>query len=90
MGSDLIEHRAATVLSVVASKSYNTFLTNINALYEYKIGFVPAGYAHRPDLISNLFFGTPAYWWLLMEVNNVTDPFEGFDVGDRILIPQIA
>tara|TARA_R100000152_G_C6781171_1_gene215113 strand:- start:3921 stop:4226 length:306 start_codon:yes stop_codon:yes gene_type:complete len=55
-----------------------------------KIGRVPAGFEHRPDLISNVFFGTPGYWWYLMLVNGVTDPFEGFNSGDQILIPVIS
>jgi hypothetical protein len=53
------------------------------------VGYIPAGYEHRPDLISNLFYGSPKNWWLLMLVNSVEDPFEGFNVGDSILIPKI-
>jgi hypothetical protein len=55
-----------------------------------RVGKIPAGFEHRPDLISNLFFGTPGYWWYLMLVNGVTDPFEGFNSGDQILIPVTA
>ena len=50
---------------------------------------IPAGFEHRPDLISNVFYGSPSNWWLLMLVNGISDPFEGFNVRDRILIPKI-
>jgi len=55
-----------------------------------KVGVIPAGFEHRPDLISNIFFGTPGYWWYLMLVNGITDPFEGFNSGDQILIPIMS
>ena len=57
--------------------------------FDYEVGYVPAGYEHRPDLISNVFYGTPKNWWLLMLVNSITDPFEGFNENDQILIPKI-
>ena len=40
-------------------------------------------------LISNLFYGSPKYWWLLMLVNNITDPSEGFVLNEKILIPKM-
>jgi len=52
------------------------------------VGFVTAGFEHTPDLLSNVFYGSPDKWWLLMLVNNINDPFEGFKVQDRILIPK--
>jgi len=54
-----------------------------------EVGNIPVGFEHRPDLISNLFYGTPENWWILMLANGVTDPFEGFNVGDRIVIPKL-
>ena len=56
---------------------------------EQEIAYVPPGYEHRPDLLSYLFYGSVTKDWLLMMVNNIVDPFQGFNVGDRILIPKI-
>tara|TARA_R110002020_G_scaffold40484_1_gene119662 strand:- start:739 stop:1044 length:306 start_codon:yes stop_codon:yes gene_type:complete len=55
-----------------------------------RVGRIPPQFAHRPDLISNLFYGTPGYWWYLMQVNGISDPMEGFNSGDQILIPSLA
>lgn len=82
-----MSHRNTEVTTIVNSPVFENLLEDIDTAFEYEIGFVPAGYEHRPDLISNVFYGTPKNWWLLMLVNNITDPFESFNANDRILIP---
>lgn len=86
-GYETYLHKNVPVTSVVGNKNYDVFVTNLDNKFEYKVGYVPVGYQHRPDLISNLFYDTPGYWWILMQVNNVIDPFDGFNVGDQIRIP---
>lgn len=83
------QHKGKTITSVVGDKSFDKLTRFSESIYSYDVGYIPAGYEHRPDLISDLFYNTPGYWWLLMLVNNITDPFEGFNVNDRILIPKI-
>lgn len=34
--------------------------------------------AGRPDLISNMLYGTTAYKWILFLFNNVINPFDGW------------
>lgn len=82
-------HKNKTINSSVGSGKQDSRIRDIEIIYDYDIAVVPVGYEHRPDLISNVFYGTPAFWFLLMEVNNVTDPYEGFNVNDEILIPKI-
>lgn len=89
LGQRTIRHRNAKVTTTLHTKGTDDLLENIETAYTYEVGYVPAGFEHRPDLISNVFYGTPKNWWLLMQVNSITDPFEGFKVGDRILIPKI-
>jgi hypothetical protein len=55
----------------------------------YRVGYIPAGYEHRPDLISNLFYDTTSYDWLILMFNNIKDPFQELNVDDRILIPNL-
>lgn len=82
-------HKGSSVTTTVGHP-YHDYITQFsNSVYSYKVGFVPLEFQHRPDLISNAFYGTPIYWWLIMLVNNVSDPFEGFNVGDKILIPNL-
>jgi|SRR5690348_9929287 len=75
------------VTTSVGNTKWDNFVSNVDNAYKYKIGLIPLGYEHRPDLISNLFYDSPGYWWLLMQVNGVTDPFDGFNVNDNIRIP---
>ena len=84
-----VDHRNIKTNTIVNSEKFDLLLNNLDDAYEYEVGYIPAGYAHRPDLIANLFYGSPKNWWLLMLVNGVSDPFEGFNENDKILIPKI-
>ena len=90
LGETVVRHKNTTVNTIVHSEGHDQLLENLDTSYEYEVGYVPEGYAHRPDLISNVFYGDPGKWWLLMEVNSISDPFEGFKVNDRILIPKLS
>lgn len=84
-----VYHRNVKVNTIVNAPSFDSIVTDIEGAFDYDVGYVPLGYEHRPDLISNVFYGSPKNWWLLMLVNNIVDPFEGFSVNERILIPKI-
>lgn len=84
-----VSHKDAVITTILNSTSFDDLIKSIDTVYEYEVGFIPEGYQHRPDLISNLFYGSPSNWWLLMLVNNISDPFEGFYVNQRILIPKL-
>ena len=84
-----VQHRSIITNTIVDTEKFDSILSDIDDAFEYEVGYVPNGYAHRPDLISNVFYGSPKNWWLLMLVNGVDDPFEGFNENDRILIPKI-
>ena len=78
-----------TINTIVNTPIFDSMAENIKEAFEYDVGYIPAGYEHRPDLIANLFYGSPQNWWLLMFVNGITDPFQSFTVNQRILIPKI-
>ena len=82
-------HKGKVTTTSVGNKDYDSFLLDLGVITEYQVGYVPTGFEHRPDLISEVFYNTPNYWWLLLLYNNISDPFEGLNVGDRILIPKI-
>ena len=84
-----VRHREVVTNTIVNSYRFDTILEDLDDAYDYEVGYVPAGYEHRPDLISNVFYGSPKNWWLLMLVNGISDPFEGFNQNDAILIPKI-
>ena len=89
LGNSKVLHKNVVTRSVVGISTYDNLVVQSDFMFNYDVGFIPAGVEHRPDLISNIFYNTPSYWWLLMLVNNVADPFEDFNVGDRILLPKI-
>jgi len=84
-----VQYKNITTNTIVNAEKFDTLLAKLDTAFEYEVGYIPEGYEHRPDLISNLFYGSPKNWWLQMLVNSVEDPFEGFNVGDSILIPKI-
>ena len=88
IGYNNVPHLGKVVPTTVGNKAYSSFSINL-AKAPVEVGYIPAGYEHRPDLISNLFYGTPANWWLILEANNIDDPFEGLNVNDRIVLPGV-
>lgn len=86
---NLIRHRGVQITTTLHSDVLDNLANNLESLVASEVGYVPAGYEHRPDLISNVFYGTPNNWWLLMLANNITDPIEGFYLNQEIIIPKI-
>jgi len=82
-----VRHKNAVVTTIVGDPSFDNFLLNYENNFSFKEGFVPAGYEHRADLIANLFLNDSNLWWLVLLVNNLNDPFEGLNIGDKIIIP---
>lgn len=89
LGVERVRHRGVEVTTSVGNPAQDKIYTDSLSQYDNRVGSIPNGYEHRPDLISHVFYNTPGKWWLLMVVNGVTDPFEGFDPNDRILIPRL-
>lgn len=89
VGQVLMEHRGIKTNTSVGHPANDLLVKYMNRIYDFDIGYIPNGYQHRPDAISELFYNSPGYWWLIMLANNVSDPFEQLNVGDRILIPKL-
>ena len=88
MKSNLIvlNHKGRKVTTTVGSTLHENYLAALQSL-PFGEGFVPAGYAHRPDLISNLFFNGVGAWTTVMEINGLFDPFESLKLSDRVRLP---
>lgn len=84
-----VRHRDHLIPTVVGSQQYEDFFMGQKDKIPYNVGYIPVGYEHRPDLISDLFYNTPSFWWLILQFNEVHNPFESLNVGDRVLIPKI-
>lgn len=86
---DEVEHRGKTIRTSLHNKTFANLLRALTTSSEVDIGYIPIGYEHRPDKIATEFYNTPDFWWMLMLANNVVDPFEGFKVKQKIVIPKI-
>jgi hypothetical protein len=89
LGPQEYTHKGKRIVSSINSQQLEIFIENLNT-YEYDVGVVPAGYEHRADLISNLFYETPTLDWLICLVNNISDPFQELKIGTVIKIPKLV
>lgn len=46
-------------------------------------------YIRRPDLISSKVYGTPELWWVIYEMNNISDPLFDLRIGQLLRIPNL-
>lgn len=51
-----------------------------------KFMVITKGVEFRPDLVSQQAYGTPDFWWKIMEANDMKDIYE-FKAGENIRIP---
>ena len=86
LGSIKTSHKTK---SLVVGAGSTGFDNAEDSIISYQTAYVINGYEHRPDLISDIFYNTPEYWWLILLYNNIDDPFEGLNVGDQIKIPNL-
>jgi len=50
---------------------------------------IPNGLEHRPDLLSFYAYGTPDFYWAILSANDVLDPEDELNAGDKIIIPKV-
>lgn len=88
LGEVYLLHKNKRLRTATGSPGFDMSNEDMRKEYpSFDIAYVITGFEHRPDLISNIFYKTPEYWWLILLYNNIDDPFEGLNVGDQIKIP---
>lgn len=48
---------------------------------------IPPGSQYRPDIVSKFVYGREAWWWVIMQANNMFDVMD-FKAGKTIIIPS--
>lgn len=43
----------------------------------------------RPDLISQIAYNNPEYWWVIYEFNSIKDPLFELKLNDTLRIPPL-
>jgi len=75
----------------IGDVTYLTFSTyrreNIPPTANDKFAVIPASMEYRPDLMSKESYGTPDFWWKIMQANEIKDIFN-FKSGLTIRIPD--
>ena len=87
IGSIKDTHRGRTISSGLISVSYQNFVEDLESTYVFEEVIVTPEVKHRADLISHAFYDTVDLDWLVLLCNNISDPFEGLNIGDRIRLP---
>lgn len=87
-GGILYFHKGKKITSSVGSPAFDAFTHGL-VNQSYQLGTVPPEYAHRPDLIASVWLGSTEYWWQIMIINGIFDPFESLNRGDPILLPKV-
>ena len=80
-----VKHKGKKLATSLNSLEFREFIKTLDET-SYKVGIIPPGFEHRADRISDLFYETPQLDWLICWANNVSDPFQQLNVGDRIRI----
>lgn len=57
---------------------------NTNVQKDDFIWTVEPGFEYRTDLISNKFYGTAKYDWIIEEINNIKDPIKDVKIGTKL------
>lgn len=59
--------------------------------YTDKLVIIEKRFHHRPDLMSFQLYGTPDFWWVLMErnIDTIRDPIYDFIEGKQIWCPTL-
>ena len=78
-----VTHKNKKVATSLNSPEFKDFIRSMETT-SYRTGIIPPGFEHRADKISDLFYDTPDLDWLVCWSNNVSDPFQQLNVGDRI------
>lgn len=88
LGNATRTHRNREVVSSLQSLEFEEAIKSLDSLSS-KVGSIPPGYEHRADKIADLFYGSPTLDWLVCWTNNISDPFQQLNVGDRIRIVDL-
>ncbi len=80
--SDVIYYGDDNIVTFATYKRRRIFLSKTDKFY-----LITQTTQFRPDLVSNMAYGVPSYWWRIMEANNLKD-ISDFKAGVTIRVPE--
>jgi len=88
LGYQEVKHKNRSVATSLNSLDFRDAMGSLQNS-SGRVGTIPPGFEHRADKIANLFYGSPELDWLVCWTNNIYDPFQQLNAGDRIRILSI-
>ena len=85
LGYTEVVHKNTRAVTSLNSQEFKDGIRALGTLSR-STGVIPPGYEHRADKIADLFYDDPKLDWLVCWSNNISDPFQQLNVGDRISI----
>lgn len=82
------ERKLLTFSTYKKNQNEENPVSSLNDRYKTKYYVISSGTEYRPDLVSNRVYGTPDFWWRIMEYNNIKDIFD-FKAGRNIVLPNV-
>ena len=87
-GSEILNHKGKRTRTTLNSSTYEDYVSDLSNK-DYSLWTIPQGYESRADAIAFKFYGDPSLFWVILESNNILDPFEELNVGSKIRIPRL-
>lgn len=89
LGNNERTHKDRKVITSLLSLPFEEGIERVRNL-PFRVGVIPPNYEHRADKIADLFYGSPRLDWVILWTNNVSDPFQQLNAGDRIKIVDLV
>lgn len=70
----------------VPKTTFEIYKRDPDIALEKRVTLITPGWEYRPDLVSFDIFGTPDFWWRIMEANGMKDILE-FKSGVTLRLP---
>jgi len=87
-GYKVMEHKGKRITTSLTERM-DTVIQNLENDYEVELGRIPKYHDSRPDLASYAFYASPKFWWMILMYNTMEDPFNNFNPGDIVRIPEL-
>lgn len=69
---------------------YRNIFLNYSPQPTDKMWTVEPGFEHRVDLISNKFYNTSRFDWVIEGANDIKDPLKDVVIGKKLIIPSMS
>jgi len=81
-------YQKVTVGGVPQLDFLHNSLSRFDMIYSPRYYRVMGDDGMRPDMISKKVYDTPSLWWVLMLVNDISNPLVDIDPGTVLIVPN--